>query len=149
MISKGISCLSFPISVIEIFHNIVHNISAYWPLRISFNIHACNSCLFSLCYHGRTQRLKGDHIKEMLITTTYSFAWVWNVRPWGEAHFCWSMCAGGKTCFILEVVLYFWFFLQSSELRLFTFDFHFKDFFVTGMVIKLITLLILIFTAIF
>lgn len=30
--------------------------------------------------------------------------------------------------------------MQSFELRLFTFDFHFKDFFITGMLIKLITL---------
>jgi len=30
--------------------------------------------------------------------------------------------------------------MQSSELRLFIFDFHFKDFFLTGMVIKLIAL---------
>lgn len=34
----------------------------------------------------------------------------------------------------------FWFSMQSSELCLFTFDFHFKDFFITGMVVKLITL---------
>lgn len=30
--------------------------------------------------------------------------------------------------------------MQSFELRLFTLDFHFKDFFITGMLIKLITL---------
>lgn len=34
----------------------------------------------------------------------------------------------------------FWFSMQSSELSLFAFDFHFKDFFMTGVVIKLITL---------
>lgn len=30
--------------------------------------------------------------------------------------------------------------MQSSELSLFTSDFHFKDFFMTGTVIKLVTL---------
>lgn len=30
--------------------------------------------------------------------------------------------------------------MQSLELSLFTFDFHFKDFFMTGMVVKLVTL---------
>lgn len=30
--------------------------------------------------------------------------------------------------------------MQSFELRLFAFDFHIKEFFITGMLIKLITL---------
>lgn len=34
----------------------------------------------------------------------------------------------------------FWFSMQNSELSLFAFDFHFKDFFMTGIVIRLITL---------
>lgn len=34
----------------------------------------------------------------------------------------------------------FSFSMQSSELSLFIFHFHFKDFFMTGMVVKLITL---------
>lgn len=76
----------------------------------------------------------------MLMTATFSFAWVWNARPWGEAHICQSLCAEGNTCSILEVLLYFWFSMQRTELRLFTFDFHFKDLFIVGMVIKWITL---------
>lgn len=110
--------------------------SAHWPLHSSFILIPVYSPHVTMVEH----RFKGDHIKEMLMTATCSFAWVWNVRPWGEAHFCQSVCVGGRTCFILEVPLYFWFSMQSSEFRLFTFDFHFKDFFITGMVIKLITL---------
>lgn len=136
-ISEGISCLSFPISVIQTFHNIVH-ISAHWPLHSSFNIHACNSCLFSLCNHGRTQRFKRGHIKEMLMTATYSFAWVWN-EGLREKHIFARVCvleekhASSWKLFCISDAM------QSSELRLFTFDFHFKDFFITRMVIKLIT----------
>lgn len=116
------------------------HISAHWPLCSSFTTNACNSCLFSLRHQGATQRFKGGYIKEMVMTTTCSFAWVWHVRPWGETHFCQCVCIGGKTCFILKDILYFDFPCKALELCLFTFDFHFKDFFITGMVVKLITL---------
>lgn len=80
--------------------------------------------------------LERDHIKEMM-ASLYCFALGMKNKALRKKQIFARLCVLKEKCASSWKLFCISDAMQSFELKLFTFDFHFKEFFVTGMLIKL------------